>query len=91
MFDFSWAEIIVVALVGLLLIGPDELPSVIRSCKNVIKKVKEIGSDFTSSILESDEIRTIIDLEGNEQETYDMSDIMGEIEKAKPKPKNPDE
>ncbi len=92
MFEFSWPEMLVVALVALLVVGPQELPSVIRNCKKIITKIKSVAKEFTDSITEIDEIKdikseakklnddlkVIIDLEGNKQQTYDISDLMSE-------------
>ncbi len=93
MFDFSWAEIVVVALVGLVVIGPSDLPKVIRFIKKTISKVKNVSREFTKSILDEGEINSlkkeaeevnqdlkqIVDLEGNLQDTYDVSDIYDEL------------
>lgn len=92
MFDLSWSEMFIVAIVGLLVIGPEELPSVVRNCKKVISKIKSTAKEFTSAITDIDEIddikkeaqklnddmKTIIDLEGKEQPTYDISDLIDE-------------
>jgi sec-independent protein translocase protein TatB len=97
MFDFSFSELLVVGVVGLVVLGPEELPVIIRNCKKIITQVKEVGKEFTDSIMEMDElkdlkeearklnedIKTIVDLDGNVQRTYDISDIMPEIESAK--------
>jgi Tat protein translocase TatB subunit len=97
MFEFSWPEMLVVALVALLVVGSEELPSVIRNCKKIITKIKSVAKEFTDSITEIDEIKdikseakklnddlkVIIDLEGNKQQAYDISDLMHEK-----KPKN---
>ena len=97
MFDFSMAEVSLTLVAALLLIGPEELPAVIRSFRKVAAKSKQVLGEFTSSIMEieevsnlkndvaklNDDIKKIVDLDGNLQETYDMTDIMPEIEKAK--------
>ena len=93
MFDLSFSEMTLVAVVGLLVIGPKDLPKVITTIKKSLAKLKKLASDFTSSITDIDEIsdlkneakklnneiRTIIDLDGNEQPTYDLSDVMPNI------------
>ena len=95
MFDLSWAETFIIIIIGLLVIGPDELPGLVKNCRNIIKKVKKTASDFTSEIIENDDvsdlkseadkvnddIKKIVDLEGNLQDTYNISDIMDEIKK----------
>ena len=95
MFDFSWSEMALVALVGLLVIGPKELPALIKNVKAVISKVKSIGSDFADQIMDNsqmtdlkdeakklnDDMKTIIDLDGNEQQTYDISEFLDKDKK----------
>ncbi|MCE3232677.1 MAG: hypothetical protein K0R98_934 [Rickettsiaceae bacterium] len=97
MFDFSFAELVVVGAVGLLVLGPEELPVVIRNCKKIINQITQVGKEFSNSILEIDEvkdlkneakklnedIKTIVDLDGQVQRTYDISDIMPELEQHK--------
>ena len=97
MFDFSLSEMSLVMVVALVLIGPEELPGLIRTMRNISRKSKSMFKEFTNSIMEMDEvtslkdevkrlnddIKHIVDLDGNLQETYDISDIMPEIEKAK--------
>jgi len=95
MFDFAWSEMIVVAIVGLLILGPEELPTIVRSVRKGINKLKTMASDFSSSVLDdehmtdlkgearkiNEDIKTIIDLEGNIQPTYDISDIVDDTKK----------
>ena len=97
MFDFSWSELMVVGVVGLIVLGPEELPVVIRSCKKILTQIKQVSKEFTDSIMEIDEVKdlkeeakklnediqTIVDLDGKVQRTYDISDIMPEIESAR--------
>ena len=97
MFDFSMAETSLTLLVALLLIGPEELPGLVRGARNFSRKSKQTFKQFTDSIMEmedvgslknevsklNDDIKRIVDLDGNLQETYDISDIMPEIERAK--------
>lgn len=99
MFDLSWAEMAVVMIVGILVIGPKDMPVVIRNIKKFSHKAKEITSEIIKSFDEDEsisdlknevnkinkDIKTIVDLEGNIQPTYDISDIMPEIEKSKRK------
>jgi sec-independent protein translocase protein TatB len=86
------SELLLIAVVGLLVVGPDELPVLMRKGKNILNQVKHASRDFTKTIMGEEEVtdlkkevaklnqdmRTIIDLEGKEQETFDISDIMKE-------------
>lgn len=99
MFDFSVAETSLTMLVALLLIGPKELPGVLRAMRNLKRKSQQVFKQFSDAVMEIEEIgglkgevdklnadiKKIVDLDGNLQETYDISDIMPEIEKAKEK------
>ena len=90
MFDFSLAETSLTLIVALLLIGPEELPGVIRGMRNLSRKSKQVFKQFNDAILEieevgglkkevsklNDDIKKIVDLDGNLQETYDISDMM---------------
>lgn len=85
MFDLSWGEILIIGLIGILVIGPKELPTVIRTVKSTLTKLRTIWSDLTDSVKEvtddladsiEPELKQITDLEGNLQEVYDLSDVM---------------
>ena len=95
MFDLSWAEISIVALVGLLVLGPKEFAAIVRNCRKIIGKIKNIGQEFTDAITDMDEVKDlkkeagkvnedinmIVDLEGKLQKTYDISDFIRDEEK----------
>lgn len=99
MFEFSFSELSLVLVVALILIGPEELPGLIRTARNASRKSRQMFKEFTNSIMEMEEIgslhnevqklnndiKRIVDLDGNLQETYDISDIMTEIDKTKEK------
>ncbi len=42
MFDIGWAEIILIMLVGLLVIGPKEFPRVIRYISKIMGQIRNI-------------------------------------------------
>ncbi|MGL5445719.1 MAG: Sec-independent protein translocase protein TatB [Rhabdaerophilum sp.] len=46
MFDISWGEFLVVGVVALIVIGPKELPGVIRSVGRGMAKLRAMASDF---------------------------------------------
>lgn len=46
MFDFSWGEIALVGIIALLVIGPKELPGVLRGMGQAIAKLRSMASDF---------------------------------------------
>jgi len=48
MFDFSWSEILVIGIVALVVIGPKELPGVLRTLGQWMAKVRRMAGEFQS-------------------------------------------
>lgn len=46
MFDLSWGEIALVGVIALLVIGPKELPGVLRGIGQALAKLRAMASDF---------------------------------------------
>ena len=49
MFDFAWSEIAVIAVVALVVIGPKDLPKVLRTVGTWVGKARAIAREFQSS------------------------------------------
>lgn len=81
MFDFSWSELLVIALVALVVIGPKDLPKVLRAAGKWAAKARAVAREFQSSIdqmireSELDEVR-------KEVEKVAATDIGHEIEQS---------
>src|SRR5215469_11658460 len=48
MFDFSWSELLVIGIVALVVIGPKELPGVLRTLGQWMTKVRRMAGEFQS-------------------------------------------
>jgi len=46
LFDIGWTEMMVVAIIAILFVGPKELPGMLRSFGKGIKKVRALAGDF---------------------------------------------
>ena len=46
MFDIGWSELIVIGVVALVVIGPKELPGVIRSVGRAVTKLRTMAGEF---------------------------------------------
>ena len=46
MFDIGWSELLVIALVAIVVVGPKELPRVLRSFGNYAGKLKRTAAEF---------------------------------------------
>lgn len=46
MFDVGWSELVVIGVVALVVIGPKELPGVIRNVGRAVAKLRTMAGDF---------------------------------------------
>lgn len=52
MLDLGWQEFILIALVALVVVGPKDLPRVIRSVSQWVRKARSLASEFQGSLEE---------------------------------------
>ncbi|BBK30890.1 sec-independent protein translocase protein TatB [Stella humosa] len=50
MFDIGWSELAVIAVVALVVIGPKDLPKVLRTVGLWVAKARAVARDFQSSV-----------------------------------------
>lgn len=80
MLDIGWPELLIVALVTIIVVGPKELPRVLRTVTQMVRKLRAMASEFQSGIdelareAELDELRKDI-------ERTASTDIAGELER----------
>ena len=53
MFDFSWGELVVIGAVALIVIGPKELPGVLRAVGQWTTKIRRMAAEFQSQFQEA--------------------------------------
>jgi sec-independent protein translocase protein TatB len=53
MFDFSWAEILVIGMAALIFIGPKELPGVLRAAGQWMGKIRRMAGEFQNQFQEA--------------------------------------
>jgi sec-independent protein translocase protein TatB len=53
MFDISWTEFLLIAVVALVVIGPKELPAVMRTLGQWTRKVRSMAADFQNQFHEA--------------------------------------
>ena len=93
MFDIGWQELFLIGLVTILVVGPKEIPRVLRTVVAAVRKVRGLANDFQRGIdelareTELDEIRrdlekgATLDLEREFEETIDPKGEMSEAVK----------
>ena len=95
MFGIAWSEIAVILVVALVVMDPKDIPSVIKSVREFFAKLQDYKHEMMSVIHDIDhealgglkqeaanlnqELRKIVDLEGNVQDAYDLPEIRKEL------------
>lgn len=81
MFDIGWQELFIVGLIAIIVIGPKELPRVLRTVTLAVRKVRGMARDFQDGI---DELAREADLDDLRKDleksaTGDLDEEMGSI------------
>jgi sec-independent protein translocase protein TatB len=53
MFDIGWSELLVIGIVALVVIGPKDLPKVLRTLGQMMTKVRRMASEFQGQFQEA--------------------------------------
>src|SRR6187402_2734718 len=53
MFDISWGKLVIIGVVALIVIGPKELPGVLRMVGQWLGKVRRMASEFQGQFQEA--------------------------------------
>src|SRR3954464_13815898 len=53
MFDIGWGELLVIGIVALVVIGPKELPGVLRTLGQGMAKIRRMASEFQGKFQEA--------------------------------------
>lgn len=87
MLDIGLSEFLLIAVVALIFIGPKDLPVVARHVARFLHELRSLYAGLRKQVNQMmeeagiDDIRqnvtTIIDMEGNPQKAYDVTEIEG--------------
>ena len=85
MLDIGFSELLLIAVVALVLVGPKDLPVVIRHVLKFFREIRDLYQGVkkqVSDVIDEvglDDIKkgtsTIIDLEGKPQQAYNIADL----------------
>ena len=81
MLDIGWPELFLIAVVTIIVVGPKELPRVVRTVSGMIRKVRGLAGEFQSTL---DDMAREADLEDikNEIEQVSKVDVADEFKAA---------
>jgi sec-independent protein translocase protein TatB len=80
MFDFAWSELALIAIVALLVIGPKDLPRVMRIVGQWVRRARSIAREFQSSVDQMVREAELDDIKRNMDRATDFN-LQREIEK----------
>src|SRR5690242_3287508 len=88
MFDISWGKLVIIGVVALLVIGPKELPAVLRQLGQAMAKIRRMAAEFQGQFNEAMREAEMADLKkqfddttSSIKSTFDTTDIKNELEK----------
>jgi sec-independent protein translocase protein TatB len=88
MFDISWGKLVIIGVVALLVIGPKELPAVLRMVGQWMGKMRRMAAEFQGQFQEAMREAEMADLKKSFDETtsslqsnFDTSAIKSDIDK----------
>jgi len=73
MFDIGWSELVVIAVVALIAIGPKELPGVLRTVGQYMGKIRRMASEFQGQFQEAMREAEMADLKKQVDEMTDTA------------------
>ena len=84
MFDIGWSELLVIGIVALVVIGPKELPGVVRSVAQNLAKLRRMASDFQGQFTDAMREMELTDLKKDAEKLISdaTSAVSGSIEQA---------
>jgi sec-independent protein translocase protein TatB len=87
MFDISWTEFLLVGIVALIVIGPKELPGVLRTLGQYTRKVRGMAAEFQNQFQEAMREAEMADLKkqvddmAHDIKNYDpLKDVRSDVE-----------
>ncbi len=72
MFDIGWSELVVIAVVALIAIGPKELPGVLRMVGQWMGKARKMAAEFQGQFQEAMREAEMADLKKSFDEVKDV-------------------
>jgi sec-independent protein translocase protein TatB len=73
MFDIGWSELVVIAVVALIAIGPKELPAVLRTVGQYMGKIRRMASEFQGQFQEAMREAEMADIKKSVDEMTDAA------------------
>lgn len=96
MFDVSWGKLVIIGVVALLVIGPKELPTVLRTVGQWMGKIRRMAAEFQGQFQDAMREAEMADLKkqfddttSDLQSAFDPTKVTSDVEKLVGDPLNP--
>jgi sec-independent protein translocase protein TatB len=80
MFDIGWSELVLVGVVALIVIGPKELPGVLRAVGQWSAKIRRMAAEFQGQFQEALREAEVADLKKQVDEITDSARSIGRFD-----------
>lgn len=82
MLGFAWSEIILIGAVALVVIGPKDLPKVMRTAGQWSRRLRALASDFQRHVDDMIRQAELDDIKRETEKAMDIGSIQADIENA---------
>ena len=72
MFDLGWQELLIIAIVTLIVVGPKDLPKLFNKAGRLVGNIKQISREFFDKVNEAAEVEEIKNLKTSINEIGDF-------------------
>lgn len=81
MLDIGWQELFLVAIITLIVVGPKDLPTVLRTVARGVARMRQLSAEFQSGLSQIVRDAELDDLK-RKAETIARSDVAGVVKKT---------
>ena len=72
MFDLGWQELLIIAIVTLIVVGPKDLPMLFNRAGKLVGNIKQISREFFDKVNEAAEVDEINELKSSMRDITDF-------------------
>ena len=73
MFSLGWMEISIILIITIIIVGPKEIPTVIKFIKSITSNLRKLSKEFNSTV---DEITHIQEVKDRKKEILDTKEAV---------------
>jgi len=75
MFDLGWSEILVVAVVAIIVVGPKDLPKLLRTVGQWVRRARSLASEFQRGMMDLADTADLKDLKDLKKDVEEVTNF----------------